>query len=75
MKLRRIINASKTITDAGTWKSGVKMTKTVFPPSKSSSFKVSSNYNWRVIRFEAQARVNKEREAAPEEAAIECVAV
>lgn len=53
MKLRRIVQATKTITDSGTWKTGSKMPKSAFPLSKSSQFKVSSTYTWKVISFDA----------------------
>jgi hypothetical protein len=52
VKLRRVINGAKTITDAGSWKAGTKMPKTVFPLSRAGSFKVTSRFNWRVISFE-----------------------
>ena len=51
MRLRRIIRANKTITDAGAWKTGVKMPKTAFPLTKQNALKVGPAYSWRVIRF------------------------
>lgn len=53
MRLRKVISADKKITDAGAWKSGVKMPKTAFQLSKSHSFKVSAKFNWRVVCFES----------------------
>ncbi len=52
MKLRKVIYAKKQITDIGTWKGGQKMPKTVFPLSKSSSFKVPASYRWCCVCFE-----------------------
>lgn len=52
VKLRKIIGSQKTITDYGDWKSGIKMPKTAFPLSKSTSFKIAKAFNWRIIRFE-----------------------
>lgn len=52
MKLKRIIASQKVITDEGIWKSGVKMPKSIFPLSKSHSFKVPQSFNWRLVCFE-----------------------
>jgi hypothetical protein len=50
VKLRRIINGQKTVTNWGKWKSGDKMPKSAYPLSK-SRFKVSAPYTWRVVEF------------------------
>lgn len=51
MKLRRIINSQKNVTDWGKWKSGEKMPKSAYPLSK-NAFKISNSYTWRTIDFE-----------------------
>lgn len=51
LKLRRVINSPKVVTDWGKWKSGDKMPKTAYPLSK-SSFKLPPAYTWRVVDFD-----------------------
>ena len=50
MKLRKIINGYKVVTDWGKWENGKKMPKTAYPLSK-NAFTISKAYTWRVVRF------------------------
>ena len=52
MKLRRVINGQKVVTDWGVWKTGdKKMPKSAYPLSK-NAFTLPSAYTWRVVLFE-----------------------
>ncbi|WP_157572702.1 hypothetical protein [Nevskia soli] len=50
MRLKKIIQADKIVTDWGKWTFGAAMPKTAFPISK-SSFKIRSTYHWRIAKF------------------------
>lgn len=51
MKLRRVINGQKRVTDLGAWKSGEKMPKTAFP-LRASGFRLPGAFTWRIVRFQ-----------------------
>ena len=51
MKLRRVINGQKHVTDWGKWRTGDKTPRTAYPLSK-HSFKPSGTYNCRLVLFE-----------------------
>lgn len=52
MKLRRVINGPKVVTNWGKWTKGEKkMPKTAYPLSK-NAFEIVKAYTWRVIEFD-----------------------
>ena len=54
LKLRRIINGPKTVTDWGKWKVGEKSPPSAYPLSK-NKYHVTAKYTWRVIKFDCLA--------------------
>lgn len=51
MRVKEIIRAAKTITNAGKWTTGKRMPASIFPLTKGHALRVGPNFRWRVVEF------------------------